>query len=815
MLKLILIGWIAGIALMGHNLAFINATWWIWLVLAILIFAIGFYKKRQSAVRQPLSIFLILISSSWALFCAGYHFADQALQQRLQFRETQTQPFEAIIYIKKIDELSDNGHKQIAEVLNRYDQPVNWFLYLKKNKDQFDLSSSLKLGSYYKVYGTIKPAHSYAVSGAFDQEKWFLQQNVMSAFSVKQIELLSEDEVYKLGYQQHLKQQKSITAKFLLNVEMMRLSFRLKLQTSNYQNKGLMLALLTGDESLLSDEIKQQFQLLGISHLLAISGPHVLIFALMLTWLLQKVIQRYCPQLYLWQPRQVVLLFPFICCVLLYVAFVGFEIPALRTLLTVCIIGFFLLVRQSIRPFALLVYSASLLLIFDPFSILSAAFWLSYGACFILLRIYQTIAKLPQDQPMTYVQKGYFAIKLLVESQWKIFVALLPLVLIFFQQISLFAPLTNLIAIPFLSMIVIPLDILAACLSSIIPILGTLLFYINDVCLSILLWILSFLQQASPALYGVSCTPLMMVSLIVGLIILFLPHGTFPKAWSLIGFLPILLGFKAQPTVLNILDVGQGQAIFLQHPEHTLMIDTGGSYDETKFSIGERVIIPFLRQQGVRELDHVMLSHLDQDHSGAFPKIQNAFAIEQVQSNEYRSTIQFKDNFSLCQQGQQWTYTNLKIEVLSPRTEDLALASSQQNEQSCVIYLTFSNAQPYQHFLIMGDAGWETEYKLLQQYPDLKVDVLVLGHHGSKHSSAYDFLAILRPKLAIASAGFDNRYGHPSLELQQRLKALNIPLLTTVNAGTISFIFDQGQVQLKQQRQQVKWLSLGKTNDIS
>ncbi|MGJ8757177.1 DNA internalization-related competence protein ComEC/Rec2 [Acinetobacter sp. HC8-3S] len=806
MLKLILIGWIAGIALMGHNLAFISATWWIWLVLAMLIFAIGFYKKRQSAVRQPLSIFLILISSSWALFCAGYHFADQALQQRLQFRETQTQPFEAIVYIKKIDELSDNGHKQIAEVLNRYDQPVNWFLYLKQNKDQFNLSSSLKLGRYYKVYGTIKPAHSYAVSGAFDQEKWFLQQNVMSAFSVKHIELLSDDEVYKLGYQQHLKQQQSITAKFLLKVEMMRLPFRLKLQTSNYQNKGLMLALLTGDESLLSDEIKQQFQLLGISHLLAISGPHVLIFALMLTWLLQKVIQRYCPQLYLWQPRQVVLLFPFICCVLLYVAFVGFEIPALRTLLTVCIVGFFLLVRQSIRPFALLLYSASLLLIFDPFSILSAAFWLSYGACFILLRIYQTIAKLPQDQPMTYVQKGYFAIKLLVESQWKIFVALLPLVLIFFQQVSLFAPLTNLIAIPFLSMIVIPLDILAACLSSIIPILGTLLFNLNDVCLSVLLWILSILQQASPALYGVSCTPLMMVSLIVGLVILFLPHGTIPKAWSMVGFLPILLGLKAQPTVLNILDVGQGQAIFLQHPEQTLMIDTGGSYDETKFSIGERVVIPFLRQQGVRELDHVMLSHLDQDHSGAFPKIQNAFAIEQVQSNEYRSTMQFKDNFSLCQQGQQWTYTNLKIEVLSPRTEDLALANRQQNEQSCVIYLTFSNAQPYQHFLIMGDAGWETEYKLLHQYPDLKVDVLVLGHHGSKHSSAYDFLAILRPKLAIASAGFDNRYGHPSLELQQRLKALNIPLLTTVNAGTISFIFDQGRVQLKQQRQQVKWL---------
>ena len=236
------------------------------------------------------------------------------------------------------------------------------------------------------------------------------------------------------------------------------------------------------------------------------------------------------------------------------------------------------------------------------------------------------------------------------------------------------------------------------------------------------------------------------------------------------------------------------------------MIDTGGSYDESKFSLGERVVIPFLRQQGVRHLDHVILSHLDQDHSGAFPAIQNAFAITQVQSNERSDKMPFKDNFSFCQQGQNWSYANVKVEILFPRPEELVYAKDQQNEQSCVLYLQFLDAQPYQNFLIMGDAGWETEYKLLQQYPDLKVDVLLLGHHGSKHSSAYDFLATLKPKLAIASAGFNNRYGHPTQELQNRLQALNIPLLTTVQAGTISFVFENGKVELKQQRQQVKWL---------
>ncbi|ENX43028.1 DNA internalization-related competence protein ComEC/Rec2 [Acinetobacter sp. NIPH 2100] len=805
MLKIILLGWIAGIAFMGRELAFVAATWWVWLTLAVIIFAFSLFQRRSHLYLSAYKA-LLIISASWALFAMGYHYADSALAQRLKLREVEVQPFEAIVYIKKIDQLTEDGQKQIAEVLNRREQPVAWFLYLNKAKQQAIPEQVLELGHYYRIYGTIKPAHSYAVAGAFDQEKWFLQQNVMSAFSVRHIQPLSRDEIYRLGYQQHLKQQQSLQAMLLLKIETMRLSFRHMFQASGLQHKGLLLALLTGDESLLSNRLKQQFQQLGISHLLAISGPHVLIFALLLTWVLKRMLQRYYPKLYLWQPRQILLLLPFVVSVLLYVTFVGFEIPAIRTLLTVVIASLFLLFRQSIQPLALLVYSASLLLIYDPFSILSAAFWLSYGACFILLRIYQTIQQLPRELILTPTQKLVLTINIFIESQWKIFIALLPLVVIFFQQISWAAPFSNLIAIPLLGGLIVPLNIIAACIWLLIPAFGKLLFQLNGVLLSVLMWLLNMLQHLSPSLYGVSYTPLMMVSLIIGLIILFMPKGITPKLWAGICFLPIVLGLKTQPTVLNIVDVGQGQAIFLQHPQQTLMIDTGGSYDETKFSIGERVVIPFLREKGIRALDHVILSHLDQDHSGAFPSIQNAFDITQVQSNELSDIMPFKDNFSLCQQGQNWSYSNLKIEILSPDLDGLALAKHQQNEQSCVVYLQFSKAQPYQNFLIMGDAGWETEYKLLRQYPDLKVDVLVLGHHGSKNSSAYDFLAVLKPKLAIASAGFNNRYGHPSQELQSRLQALNIPLLNTADTGGLSFVFEHDTVELKQQRQQFKWL---------
>ncbi|MCP5774037.1 ComEC/Rec2 family competence protein, partial [Klebsiella pneumoniae] len=149
---------------------------------------------------------------------------------------------------------------------------------------------------------------------------------------------------------------------------------------------GLLLALLSGDESFLDQATEQKFQRFGMSHLLAISGPHVLIFAFIVCGALQYLISSCAPQIYLKWPRQYFLSLPFLLCVLLYCAFVGFEIPALRTLLICVIVTFTLLLRQSMQPLKLLILSAALLLLFAPFSIFSAAFWLSYGACFVLLR---------------------------------------------------------------------------------------------------------------------------------------------------------------------------------------------------------------------------------------------------------------------------------------------------------------------------------------------------------------------------------------------------------------------------------------------
>lgn len=209
----------------------------------------------------------------------------------------------------------------------------------------------------------------------------------------------------------------------------------------------------------------------------------------------------------------------------------------------------------------------------------------------------------------------------------------------------------------------------------------------------------------------------------------------------------------------------------------------------------------------MRTIDYLFLTHLDQDHSGAFDYLKNKVKFEQVYSNEKVEVLP-NSKFEYCKKGQNFNINHhVKIEVLSPKEEQLDLAKYNKNENSCVLYVQVLNAKKYQNYLLMGDAGWETEYAILQDYPHLKVDVLVLGHHGSQHSSSYAFLEKLQPEIAIVSAGFNNRYGHPSEIVQARLKELNIPLLSTINNGTIQFLQHQNNdLEINKQRDTRLWL---------
>ena len=213
----------------------------------------------------------------------------------------------------------------------------------------------------------------------------------MATVQVKNVQPLSQSEALVASSTKFVNAQQGLLLKFRNTIEKQRLAIRTWFMHAPLQHRGLLLALLTGDESLLDEQTQQQFQNLGIQHLLAISGPHVLVFASLLCLLIHRIIARFCPSFYLKLPKQYVLSVPFLSGILLYCAFVGFEIPALRTLLMSSLIVLSLWTRQRFSALRLLLASAALLLLFDPLSVLSVSFWLSYGACFILLRIYQTI----------------------------------------------------------------------------------------------------------------------------------------------------------------------------------------------------------------------------------------------------------------------------------------------------------------------------------------------------------------------------------------------------------------------------------------
>lgn len=801
MMYYVLIAWILGIAGMGKVWALTGQTCVllaiVWLIVQGLLFK--FPQLNLQLIRFIQRSLLCLFS-----FNLAYLYADSALTQRLSLRELTARPAEVVVHVKSLNQLQSNHVQQQIVVLNNRKQPVKWLAYIRPSSN-----TSLELGQYYRLQGKVLPAHSYAIAGAFDQEKWFLQQNIMSAFQVQSAEKLTEQQLYAMGLMSYVRQQQRMVAKILLAIEQQRLKLRNTLQKQSLHHSGLLLALLTGDQSLLSPEVEELFKRMGLSHLLAISGPHVLIFAALLCWAIHRLIIRFAPSWYLRYPKPYLLVIPFCMGGLLYSAFVGFEIPALRTLLTSCILAVLILSKFKLQALQVLLLSAAILLFLDPFSILSAAFWLSYCACLVLLRIYQTLQQQPEQLTLTRYAQLKLYIGILFESQWKIFLALLPLMLIFFQQVVWIAPFSNLLALPWLSLLVVPLSIIATLCLWVIPPLGILLFKLNDLGLSFLLSILNTGDQIfGSTVQNIAMNWTVMSGLALGLIILFLPRGVVPKSWSIVCFLPIFILDESQhPFELQILDVGQGQAVFLQNHDQQMMIDMGGHYDEQKFSVGQQLIRPFLNSRGISNLDQLVLTHLDQDHSGSYFSLRSTLPIQTIYSNE-QVQVMPESQFNYCHSGQVLQLDGVKIQVLSPQQQQLTEVPNNQNELSCVLYIQVQNAQPYANFLLMGDAGWEAEYQILKDYPDLKVDVLVLGHHGSKNSSAYDFLKQFKPKVAIASAGFNNRYGHPSQLTLQRLNELKIPLYNTIDKGSIQFIQTQNQtMQLHFYRDQQRWLN--------
>ncbi|MBF7682061.1 DNA internalization-related competence protein ComEC/Rec2 [Acinetobacter sp. B5B] len=803
MLYIVFLAWILGHAFVGENSdAFLAPIQLIYLfVMGLCVYGIAVFFKKIHVLKYGLARSIFYVST----FIVAMWHAQYSLSIQLKDRVLIAQDTRVLIYVKHIDELNAQSIQQRMLVFNpTLKTTAVWDATLPKKKFS---KNPFRLGHYYWVKGKVYPVHGYAVPYTFEQEKWALQQGVMGKLHVESFEEASLFQLKsEMLYRHFFIQQQQLWPRFLLFLQHKRLEYRHFIAQQHFTHAGLMLALLSADESLISPETKQLFQYLGIQHLLAISGPHVLVFAMLLSIFCHYIIIWLCPNLYLKWPKIYVLSIPLLLGTLLYSGFVGFEVPALRTLTTVILFSIFSFFKYRISASLLTLLSASIFLLIEPLSVLSAAFWLSYTACFVLLFIYEKFETL---EHVSIIQRFKHLIYHFFYSQLYIFLALTPITLWFFHQMSWLAPLGNAVAIPLIGILIVPLNIFSACIYGLSPTLSLWFFGVVDHFVSVLIFMLSYLQSfgIQPQYYALTGWKILILVVIV--LLLLLPKGVLPRWYIVPCIIALYLPTKQNtPFLLSILDVGQGQAVFVNTSQQRMMIDTGGHINESSFSLAKALLIPFLMKQGVSELDQVLLTHLDVDHSGAFEQLQQYMKINMLRSNQRPDHLNSHTAFSYCHAGQRDIFNDLTIDILWPLVQNLVDAEKMSNEYSCVVYLTYQPKQGRpKHILIMGDTSEFAERDLMIKYPNLAVDVLVLGHHGSKYSSSLSFLRHYQPKMAIASAGYMNRYGHPHVEVQARLKQLNIPLMVTRDTGTIDLtINDQGILTTDVYRKHKLWL---------
>ena len=549
---------------------------------------------------------------------------------------------------------------------------------------------------------------------------------------------------------------------------------------------GVMAALVVGDQQAIAQEDWDVFRATGVAHLMSISGLHITLFAWLMGlvggWLWRRT--SWC----LWCPAPVAAAVAGIMLATLYALFSGWGVPAQRT---VCMLAVAVLLRVvGLRwPWhAVWLLAAFVVLLMDPWTMLQAGFWLSFVAVGVLFAGSWGASR----------STGLSGqLRSLGREQIIITLALTPLTLLLFGQVSLVGLLANAVAIPWVTLLVTPLSLLGA----VWPTLWSLAYLALDALASGL----SYLAAWPWATVSVPQAPLWAGGLgVVGGVMLVM-H--WPWAMRLAGLpllLPVMFWQAPRPDAgqFSVLaaDVGQGNAVLVQTAGHDLLFDAGPRYSVNS-DAGNRVLLPLMRALDVR-LDTLVLSHRDADHTGGAAAVLGQQAHAQLLSSiEDSHVLQTLRPAQRCEAGQHWVWEGVHFDVLHPAAEDYD-SQRKSNALSCV--LRISNGQ--HTVLLTGDIEKPQETRLLALGETLRADVLLVPHHGSKTSSSDAFLDAVSPRLALVQAGYRNRYGHPAPVVMARYEERAVAVFDSPRCGAATWSSAQpDRVDCHRQTHQRYW----------
>jgi competence protein ComEC len=644
-------------------------------------------------------------------------------------------------------------------------------------KDTHQQVGDVQPGERWQLTVRLQRPHGNANPEGFDYEVWLLEQGVRATGYVRpdaEGNHRVDSFVFSIG---HL-------------VEHCRATLRERIRRAlpDKEYAGVIVALVVGDQRAIGQSDWKVFNRTGIGHLISISGLHITMVAGLFALLASSLWRRSFftrAQLPLLLPAQKVAALAGAAIALLYVLLAGFGIPAQRTLYMLAVVAAAVWFGRIASVSHVLCAALGVVVLLDPWSVLSPGFWLSFGAVAVIL--YASVGR--TEGPQTRFRGALVAG---ARTQYVVTMGLVPLTMLLFSQVSLASPFANAVAIPVISLIVTPLSLAGSMLPA--P-LSTLLLNAAHFTVAALAWLLSWMSESRLAVWSAPTPPAWVFCFaLFGTVWILAPRG-WPLRWTgAVAWLPLLAGQAtfAPPgqVAITTFDVGQGMALLIETSGHRLLYDSGPFYSPESNG-GNRVILPYLKARGIDALDGMVITHSDVDHSGGALAVLDEIKVGWVSSSlwETHPIVRAAPLHLRCTGGQFWTWDGVLFEMLQPTLASYDDVTLRPNARGCTLRITAGK----QAILLAADIEAAQEAQLVQHFPGLlRANVLLAPHHGSGTSSTPAFLRAVDPSLALFQVGYRNRYHHPKPEVYERYGALGIARLRTDETGAILLGSDDG-----------------------
>lgn len=767
--------------------------------LSIISFAVGVWWLQQQAFLPDATglgvailcggmlSFLFRLRVLWPVsaFLLGIFWAGEMAQQRLSDAlplANEGRDMRIVGVVSGLPQRFENGQRfdfsvEGAEVKVPRHISLAWYRGWRREAEEESPELSgppeVHAGERWQLTVRLKRPHGNMNPEGFDFEAWLLEAGIRATGLIRPAEDNRRLDAFVASPGNFIERLR----------ENIRTSFFLILPES--PNAGILVALAVGDQQSIAPWQWKIFSRTGITHLMSISGLHVTMFAglafALISWLWRR-----SPALMLRLPAQKAAAAGGFLSALVYCLLAGFAVPAQRTLYMLAVVVVALLTHRFTSASRVLAVALGVVLLVDPWAVLSAGFWLSFFAVGVLF----------------YIGSGRLGavhwFREWARAQWAVTLGMIPLLLLLFQQFSLVSPLANAVAIPVVSFVVTPLAIAAAAVPRF-----SLLLELADIVTGWLMSLMNWLSGLPWAVWQQHAPPTWsLLMALLGTAWLLLPRGFPARFLGVAMMLPLVLLPPLRPqggeAWVTVLDVGQGLAMHIQTAEHDLVYDTGPMYS-LEANSGNRVIVPYLRARGISRLDGLVVTHQDKDHSGGAESLLDVVPTEWVMSSlPWEHDLSAAPATALpCQDGQAWEWEGVRFAVMHPTVAQYDEPAKKTNDMSCVVRVSTSHAS----MLLTSDIEAVSEKALIGRYDGaLRSDVLVAPHHGSRTSSTPEFIAAVAANTVIFPVGYRNRFRHPNAQVFERYRASGASLLRTDLDGALTVELTQAGVQLRSER---------------